>query len=511
MRRKITQSSAPERRDDPSAMDLGEFRRWLLLTLGLCLCNLPVLLGVYPGFFVYDAYEEWLQTATQTYNTHHPLLHVWLLGHVIELVHGWTDSYNAGICTWIVLQMLVINGCFAYGVEFLRRHGAGRVFRGMVFLFFGFFPTIVMYTLCSCKDGLFSALLLLTVLFLYEEKRWPMVVSATFLLLLRHNGLYAWIVYILLVGIGICLTKCRKGDNAPARLETGVISANKGKFLLWLLLPVLCAVLINTGMTRLLHATGGEHQEILTVPIQQLGRTYNAYPQELSAAERETLFRYLPEEAFPHYTEKLSDPLKYFFINPAYEADRWSFWQLWVQLGLRHPGSYLQAWLGTSRGFWDPWTIVDLYEGHAVFTIVYGGSSYFGYETEEPGTRHSFLPFVDRVYRSLSLNPIWQKLPVIHLLLAPGFVFWFDLGCLVLLIMWCRRRPHAGGGSPDGSQQQLQHILLCALPVFLIWLTVLLGPGCLVRYVVYLWYLAPFAVYAVYRINKSSSLLQIDQ
>lgn len=48
--------------------------------LFLLLCWLPVFLAVYPGFFVYDAQDEYIQVATRVFSTHHPLVHVLLLG-----------------------------------------------------------------------------------------------------------------------------------------------------------------------------------------------------------------------------------------------------------------------------------------------------------------------------------------------------------------------------------------------------------------------------------------------
>ena len=64
----------------------------ILTFLFMLLCWLPVLLAVYPGFFVYDAQEEWLQVASRTFTTHHPLVHVLMLGGIICAVHKVTGS-----------------------------------------------------------------------------------------------------------------------------------------------------------------------------------------------------------------------------------------------------------------------------------------------------------------------------------------------------------------------------------------------------------------------------------
>lgn len=82
--------------------------------LFLILCWLPVFMAVYPGFFVYDAQDEYIQVATRTFSTHHPLVHVLLLGGMICGVHKLTDSYNLGIACYMVFQMVLAAGVFTF-------------------------------------------------------------------------------------------------------------------------------------------------------------------------------------------------------------------------------------------------------------------------------------------------------------------------------------------------------------------------------------------------------------
>ncbi len=110
-----------------------------------------------PGFFVYDAADELNEVLTRTFTTHHPLLHVLLLGGTIALFHKLTGSWNIGIFVYLVLQMLVITAIFAYAITYMQKKGIGKKSRVLWVLYYGAFPTIVMYTLCSCKDGLFRA------------------------------------------------------------------------------------------------------------------------------------------------------------------------------------------------------------------------------------------------------------------------------------------------------------------------------------------------------------------
>ena len=97
-------------------------RNWILMIA----LNIPVLLGTFPGFFVYDAQEELNEVLTRTFTTHHPLLHVLILGGTIALVHKITGSWNAGISLYIILQMLVITAIFAYVTDYLYQKKLGK-------------------------------------------------------------------------------------------------------------------------------------------------------------------------------------------------------------------------------------------------------------------------------------------------------------------------------------------------------------------------------------------------
>ncbi len=433
--------------------------------LFLLLCWLPVFLAVYPGFFVYDAQDEYIQVATRTFSTHHPLVHVLLLGGMICGVHKLTDSYNLGIACYMVFQMSAAAGVFTFLFDWLRKKGVSRLLRLFGLAWLGLFPTVVMFTLCSAKDALFTLALLLLLICLAEmgsgevfftSKRWQIlfVVSGTAMMLFRNNGFYAFLVMIPLLLI------LKKGGR---------------KRLLFLLA---CAVagclLINGGLKAALHADDSEYQELLTVPIQQIARTYNYVPAAFSGENREILYEVLDEEALSLYTPRLSDPVKYRFNNEAFAQDKGRYASLWLRVGMKKPLIYLNAWLMTSYGFWYPDTIINVYGGNTVFTFTYKDNSYFGYEVEQPGVRESKIPWLNEVYRKLSLEVWKEKVPVVSWLFSPGAMFWF----YAFLFAWL-------------LNSRRYELLYPFLPIFLVWLTVLLGPTYLPRYVLFLWYALP--------------------
>ena len=469
---------------------------FLLRTGGVIfLLYFVVFLAVYPGFFVYDAQEEYLEVVTRSFTTHHPLFHVLMLGGIVQLVYKLTGSINLGIAAYTLFQMAALSLIFGYFIWKLGEHGLRKRGQWILTLYLGICPPLVMFSLCSAKDGLFMGMLLIQVLLLLDlcedvEAFWAdrkkmilFAVSAILMMLFRHNGCYAFLVF--LPFLAVFVKKKAFSDND--RIQAGKRSA---RLLTYGVLLICLYLILNKGLAFATKASGGEHQEMLTVPIMQLARTYAYEPDAFTEEDREVLFRYLPEDALQRYTPKVSDGVKISFSNAAYEENSGDFWKLWAGMLIHHPFSYVNAWLMTSYGFWYPDTVIDVYRGNTVFTYTYEDSSYFGYEVEEPGTRASLLPALDELYRRMSLTVFQQKVPFISMLFSPGFLFWcmlFGLGFLL----------------DQKEQGRYPEVVLPFLLPILVFLTFLLGPTYLVRYVVFWWVLVPLLAVRIYVILNS--------
>ena len=455
----ITLKEAAEPAEDKNFM----FKTWAVMAV----LNTIVILAEYPGFFVYDAQEELNEVLTRSFTTHHPLLHVLLLGGTIAVFHKLTADWNLGIFVYTFFQMLVITLILAYVMDYMRKKGIGK--RSLIawILYYGIFPVIVMYNLCSSKDGLFTAFLLyvtLSLVKLVEDKESflksrfcviSFIAAAVLMPLFRHNGFYAYLVFLPFAFIYFRkkLTK---------------------KLSLILVIPVVAYIVINAALSAVFSTKGTDHQEMLTVPIMQMARVYTYEKDSMSPEDIELLKAYIPEENLANYTPRVSDLVKFGFNNELYEKNSGDFLKLWARLGVRHPATYLNAWLLTSYGYWYPPALINVYKGTTVFTFTYTDSSYFGYEVEQPGKRDSYIPAIDKLYRYISIGTFHKDAPVLALLFSPGFCM-----LLYLFVMLYRLSKAKFGG------------VLPFMPIILTWTTVLLGPTYLVRYVAILWYALP--------------------
>lgn len=466
-------------------------KSFLLTWLIIFVCWLPVFLAFYPGAFVYDAQDEYIQVATREFSTHHPLTHVLLLGGCVCFGNKFLGSYNIGIALYTLFQMLAVSGVLAYTVAWLRKFFSRGMCIGII-LFYSLFPVIPMYAVCSAKDTLFNAAFLLMLVqmvkileksFLIKNVKMDdvqtqrqkkislidaliFVLASVAMMLLRNNGMMAYAV--LLAGMVVW----------------ALIQWKKDRFWLRFAVMMLLSLVLYCGadktLTCVLNADDSGKQEMLTVPIQQLARTYKYSPEAFSQEEKELLFCYIPEDILAIYDADLSDLVKVHFNNEQFTEKPSEFLGLWLQKFIKKPITYLNAWFMTSYGYWYPDTIINVYGGQGRFTFQYEDSSYFGFETEQPGERDSKFPWLEEQYRKMSLELYQQNVPGISMLFSPGFLLWVFLGCVLISIyrkwyMW----------------------LLPMASILLLWGTVILGPTFLVRYVLILWFALPLILVPV--------------
>lgn len=432
----------------------------------LFLSYIPTLLAAYPGFFVYDAEAECYMVFTEKYSTYQPLLHVILLGWTLRLIYHLTGSYNAGILLYTLVQMAVLSTCFSYEIDFLRKSGVKRWICNLGTAFLALFPTVSMFVCCSTKDTLFSGGVILFTTLLLESakdsdrfwasrsKKILFSVAMLFILFFRNNGIYALALFLVLFAVFYRKTWRR--------------------WLSTVALTSLLYLLLNQGLIAAFHAEKGPIAEMFCVPMQQLARTYRDVGDTLSKEDTETLFSLIPQVILEDYNPKLADNVKRNFMADNFKASPGKYISLWGRMGLKHFDIYVNSFLENTYGYWYPDTILDGYQGVITAGREYGDSSYFGFGTEPPGERHSFLPPLERFYEKISLEIYQQKIPVVSLLFSPGFWHWAYVFTALCLLLW-------------GRKKQAFSLSFIGL----LYLTVLLGPIALVRYVIYLFFAVP--------------------
>lgn len=455
-----------KRNETLKAIDNRYFYKIMLV---LFLSYIPVLLAAWPGFFSYDAEAETYMVFTDKYSAHHPVTHVVLLGWIMKIMYKIIPSYNVGIAVYLFLQILVVSACFAYMMTFLKRIGVRRWIINTGIVFLAFFPTVSMFVCCTTKDVYFSAgVVLFTTLILEmvrderifwntRSKKWLFALSILMILLFRNNGIYAFVVYL-----PFFVWNFKKYWKKWIPILLGVFMF----YFLW-----------NITLNTIFHVKPGEKAEMLCVPMQQLARIHAEAKEDFSEDDLEVMYTLIPEVILENYKPKLADSVKVNFLEDNFKAEPGKYIDLWWRMGLKRPDIYVNSILMNTYGYWYPDTIIDAYTNVKMVERYYDESSYFFFETERPGMRKSLIPVLERFYERISLEIYQQKVPIVSMFFSMGFWKW--VYSFMLIYLW------RTGYKKQGFAFALMGI---------IYLTVLLGPTAIVRYVLYFFFGAPLVL-----------------
>lgn len=437
---------------------------WLICFI----CWVPVWLAYWPVLLNYDAGNQMSQNAAEWYSMQHPVIHTKMLGFFYWLGNDVFHSVNAGFALYAAFQMLILSGCIAYAINYLYKKNVSFWVCVVVMLWVCFWPTHPILAISTTKDVIFSAIFLLffilSVEWLESEVQWGIkkqmtyLVVLVFLLLFRKNAIYA--VGLLEIGLLISTFIQRKKD-VYVHLKKMCIVVFAGM--------VICQFL-SFSMIHVFHVAKGSMVEALSVPLQQITRTYLENKEELSEPDREFITTIIPEEVLEHYDEHLSDPIKDEVDVKVLSENMNEFMSLYVRLGIEFPKTYVQAFLYSTEGYW--------YLDDVSHSQIGGGSGrQSGYLGTNVGdmtgieglhnvVHRSLLPSVETLYEKVATDNIHQNWPIIRWLFAPAFYVWMIVLGTILMIL--------------NRKTTVLPALFLLLGYFI---TVLLGPCCLVRYV----------------------------
>lgn len=432
-------------------------KMWFFYSLVIFLCWIPVFLAYYPSVFAYDAEGQLYQVIAKDYSTHHPLVHTLFLGAFFRL-GGAVGSYQTGMAVHSVVQMLLMAAAFGRALLWLYEKKVPRGIRILLLVFYALFPANSILALSTTKDVLFSALVLLYTLksyrFVDECSREPsgsgavgtavFVLLAVLMLLFRNNAVYAYVISIPIVGVGV---KKRKK---------------------YLYVSFIVLVLFGISAFVLKAATcaqNGSPREMLSVPLQQMARARVEAEEQIDPSLRQELDKYMPAEwVFAAYDPHLADPVK---NRAVIHDDPAGLIRAWMRLGLQFPTIYADAFLDNSLGMWYLWDT-----SHAqVYGI--GTESGFGYLSTDNRTmpagceivEKSFFPGLRALMERIVSDNTYQKIPFVRLLFAPA-LYWWLLWLYMVAVLYHRKK-----------RQMLPAVFLIAY-----YLTLLLSPTVIVRY-----------------------------
>ena len=338
-----------------------------------------------------------------------------------------------------------------YAVVYLRKKGISRKISYVVVAFYAIFPLNSILTISITKDIYFSAFVLAFVVCLMKirDDNWRFsknyiifAIITIFMILFRSNAIYALIIsLVIMMFLGI-----KKHKN----------------ILIAILISIILATSVETVLEKLLDAYTKNEKDMLSIPLQQLARVGNECKDQLTEEEYKEISYYVSPE---YYNEYLSDPIKNHTDISKIRNDYKEFISIWFKYFIKYPTVYLESFLYNTQGYWD---INDISHSQIYGINKESRTGYLLTGTKEGyNVEHiSYCKPIESLYEYLFTENKYQNIPVISLLFAPAIYIWIYIICLAYNIY----------------RKKTESIIVLTFFAGL-FITLLVGPTCLIRYV----------------------------
>ena len=441
---------------------LSDRKIFLLIMIILLICWFPYFLAYYPGIFAYDVGNQMEQITTASYHTKHPLLHTFLIQifySLGDLIH----SYTIGIALYNLFQMILLAGIISYSYLNLYQMGIGKVIRYIILIYYALFPVHAMLSISVTKDIIFSGFVLLFSVLYYRKVvkdkgniigYAALIMISVIMCLFRNNAIYAFFL------------------SGFVNLFIYMRDRNKAKKIgsIWIVVLILYFV-SNVFLIRITNAQQGSIRESLSVPFQQISRTYNMHMEELSEEERKEIEELIP--GVLEYNPVIADPVK---SSAEVRHNEKRIIQLWARLLPQYFDTYVEAFLYNSYGSWfiDDTSNAYVYDNPGETRrgyLISGCNTDYGVE------HTSYFSNLEKNCEKLFSYNDYQKIPIIRIVFAPALYFWII--SITAIYALCRKK--------SGVLTSITFLLVYHF-------TIMCGPCCLVRYMYPLMITMPFVV-----------------
>lgn len=326
---------------------------FLLGTGVVFMCMVPFFLTNFPGVMTPDSLAQYRQVVDiSAYNDHHPWMHTLVIELFYKIGYAITGDVYMGIACYTVAQMLLVALSVSYVWAALYELGLKKGYSILGEVLFLICPYNLIYGVTMWKDILFSmaVLVLMVTLFrlhCFAKERmsvkqmlrdWTLyAVCGFFMCMLRHNGFYAFLVMMLLLAVVFC-----RQWRIYVPLTAVVVS--------------LCFIIKGPVMDAV-GVEPGKYAYKVCIPLQQIARVITdgceLAEEEITLLEKINTVDYIPE----NYQRGGADPMFAWVIygDQQYLVEhQGEYLKLWLSIGLRYPGKYIEAFLDQTKGYWYP-------------------------------------------------------------------------------------------------------------------------------------------------------------
>ena len=277
---------------------------------------------------------------------HHPILQTYLMGWSLSFGRS-LGSDNFGLFIYTFFQSSIYASILAYSIKFLNKHGISNRWYFIVLLMYLLVPMYAFFTVSAVKDTLYTAFVMLFVLWLFDivENYMDKKIS-------KKSYIYIFFVMLLIClfrnnGIYICLLT----------LPVLFIMNKKNRLGILLLVAALFGSMQinNKVIIPALGVSEGSVREALSIPFQQTARLVKYNESIISEEDKEVIDKVLEYDTLAErYESHLSDNVKNKYNKYATKEDLFNYLKVWFKYLLKDPICYINATLDNTYGYIYP-------------------------------------------------------------------------------------------------------------------------------------------------------------
>ena len=316
----------------------------------ILICGIPYIVAFFPGT-VQDDGNVQLQQFLGNYDktSHHPYVSTIVLGTCFKIGSS-IGNDNLGIFVYTMLQFLISSLVFAYSIDYMKKIEAPIVLRFITLICFSVFTIWPINAYTFVKDTMYYLIFLLIVIHVYKYVTDEKVQSK-----ISFNIEFAL----------LCILLCMFRSNGIEVVIISILSLlflNKNKKRIIMLALVLVSIIIYNSIIqpfiyKKVALIEGSIREALSVPIQQISLTIVKHGDEIDKEDREFIEKIQNlsfDEIKEGYIPEMSDPIKNKFEYEPTDEELSHYFKIWFKYLLRHPISYVDAYLNNFYGYFYP-------------------------------------------------------------------------------------------------------------------------------------------------------------
>lgn len=422
-------------------------REIVLDAIRIIVCWLPYFILLFPGIIYWDTGDQIASFfGIPIFNIpggyiwdHHPFLDTYIYGGIIWLSQKLTGGYYLGLAFHSILQMVLASTSLALWLAYLKKRGLRlNILKGITvfFLFFPMFPIMFMSMSKDVTNVLFLALWTFMFAYLMDSDGTVLKSAAfdsTFIIisflvaLTKKTGLYIIVLSLLFV-----LFSHRKKILKGFSVTLAVI------------LALVVDILLPRFYYPAAHIVKGESAAAIVMPIELLARAAHDHPEDVTAEEKKAIDSYLVfnwDQISQQYNPYFADSVTGYWNK---NGSRKEFLKAWIQIGLRHPKSYLNGFFCLESGwitFGGTSSTSQPKEPYPAYAVQFSPRSTSAFNKDTLG---KLYPQPQSTWATNIVSSTVEILRTTPLLGIPWYIAIYTsvLPCFILYYLWRRRKYH---------------------------------------------------------------------